>query len=167
MTTIPYDLVSQNPSFTLTEEDWENYLDVSSIRKRQLLSSAASLTAEQLYALCPLNDITNADVPAGCIAGIYQKFCVRAQFEDIALPICQNAYDQVFSVSIFKPIAEVCPAWKKGPQSAECASAIKDFRFQLPYILVTSAHAANLNANIFARPRYAPCRNTASVTCNW
>jgi Leucine-rich repeat (LRR) protein len=167
MTLVPYDLVSQNPSFTLNASDWASFLGVTPLKKRQLLSSTASLTADQLYQMCPLNDVTNPDVPAGCISGIYNKYCVAAKTNDAALAQCQSVYDQVFAVSIFKSIGEVCPAWKKGPFSAECALAIRNFKYDLSYMIVTSTHAMNLNKNILAQPVYAPCRNTTTIKCVW
>jgi hypothetical protein len=166
MSTIPYDLVSVNPSFTLDSAVWGTYMSAPGLRKRQQLSSAIQLTADQLYALCPLNDVQNPEVPAGCLAGIYSKFC-----KDISTPEkllnCHSAYDQVFTVSIFKPIGDVCPAWKYGPRSFECAITIRNFKFELPYITVTSDHAANLVRNILASPLYAPCHNTTLTKCNW
>jgi Leucine-rich repeat (LRR) protein len=166
MSLVPYDLVSSNPSFTLRATDWQNYLGVSGLRKRQFVSSVGELSAEQLYAMCPLNDVRNPEVPAGCIAGIYKYFCADVSTE-ASLARCHLAYDQVFTVSIFKPLGDVCFAWKKGPTSFECVSAIKEFRYTLPYMEVTSAHAGYLVSNILASRTFAPCYDTGSITCKW
>jgi hypothetical protein len=166
MTLVPYDLVSRNPSFTLVDSDWLSYMSTSTIKKRQITSSSATLTADQLYALCPLNDVTNPEVPAGCIAGVYQKFCLDISTEAKQAQ-CQSVYDQVFAVSIFKSIGAVCPAWKKGPRSFDCLTAVKNFQYQLPYILVTSQMAANLTSNILGSQKYAPCYNIGSIFCRW
>ena len=80
---------------------------------------------------------------------------------------CHRVYDQVFTVSIFKPIGDVCPAWKRGPRSLECYNAIQKFRYQLPYMLVTSDHAASLSSNIFGSQTFAPCVSTPRITCRW
>jgi hypothetical protein len=165
MSTIPHNLVSFNPSFTLDSKDWGDYMNISNLQKRQQTSNRNQMTADQLYALCPLNNIQNPEVPTGCIAGLHTKFCA-----DVSTPEkqanCHFVYDQVFTVSIFKPIGDVCPAWKRGPRSFECSRAINNFKFELPYIRVTSDHAANLVKNIFSSPLYAPCRSTF-MTCHW
>jgi len=166
MISIPYDLVSHNPSMTLLESDWNAYLNSSSFTKRQLISNVGNMTTDQLYALCPLNDVTNPEVPAGCIAGIYRKFCTDIATE-AKLAECQSVYNRVFAASIFKPIGEVCPAWKQGPRSKECFTATSKFRYQLPYILVTSEHATNLSATIFGSKKYAPCYNVGKIACRW
>ena len=166
MSLIPYDLVSQNPSFTLSDTTWASFMSITTLKKRQQLSTAAGLTADQLYALCPLNDVRNPEVPAGCIAGVYNKFCLDISTAE-KLDICQSVYNQVFQVSIFKPLGDVCPAWKNGPRSFECANAIRNFKYVLPYMVVTSDHAAQLTASIFGSRTYAPCYNIGSITCKW
>lgn len=166
MTLVPYDVLSRNPSFTFLDTDWANYLSLTPLRKRQSTNSQGSLTADQLLALCPLNNVQSADVPAGCIAGLYNKYCMGITTLD-ALKQCQSMYDQVFAVSIFSSIGAVCPAWKYGPRSGQCAQAIKTFSYQLPYILVTSDMAANLTANILGSRTYAPCVSMPGMTCNW
>jgi hypothetical protein len=166
MSLIPYNLVVENPSFTLLESDWQNLLLDGSMKKRQASSNTASLTTEQLYALCPLNDVRNPDVPAGCIAGIYKQYCADVSTE-AKLAQCQSIYDQVFSVSIFKPIGDVCPAWKRGPRSFDCLNTIRNFKYELPYMMVTSEHAGNLTANILASQTYAPCYPVGRITCRW
>lgn len=166
MTSVPYDVMSQNPSMTLLDTDWNTYLSLPSLDKRQLTSSAGNLTTNQLYALCPLNDVRNPEVPAGCIAGIYRKFCLDIGTED-KLAVCHGVYNQVFAASIFKPIGEVCPAWKKGPRSADCRAVISKFSYVLPYFKVTSEHAANLTANILGSKTYAPCFNVGKIVCRW
>jgi Leucine-rich repeat (LRR) protein len=167
MTLVPYDLLSSNPSFTLLDTDWDSFLSSSpALRKRHTTSSSATMTANQLYALCPLNDVQNPEVPAGCIAGVYNKYCRDINSEE-KLSQCQSIYDQVFDASIFKPVGAVCSAWKKGPRSLDCATAIKNFRVQLPYMVVTSEHAAQLVSNILASQRYAPCYSIGKITCRW
>jgi hypothetical protein len=163
---IPFDLLSQSPSFSLAETDWEAYLENSPLNKRQFLSIEPSLNASQLFAMCPISDIQNPEVPAGCIAGIYKNFCMDLRTEQ-KMARCQEAYNKVFLVSIFKPIGEVCPAWRFGPRSLECAAAVRNFKFQLPYMTVTSDHAAQLAANVFGSRTYSPCNPIGRISCKW
>jgi hypothetical protein len=167
VTNYSFSLLTRNPSFLLSDE-WIPYLGtpLSTLGKRQLSSSVSNFTAEQLYAMCPLNDIRNPEVPAGCIAGIYKSFCVDINTE-AKLSRCHSIYDQVFAFSIFKSIGEVCPAWKKGPRSFDCLAAIKNFKYELPYMTVTPDHAANLTASILGSQMYAPCYNTGRISCRW
>jgi hypothetical protein len=124
---------------------------------------------DQLLTFCPLDNIQSADVPAGCIAGIYNKYCTNAN----TLAECQRYYDIVFAASIFKSLGEVCRAWKNGPRSGECAKAISAFSYD--YIVgddngvsvtvkVNKFHAQMLVANTLGNRVYAPC---ISSTCKW
>lgn len=168
-TTIPSILALKNPMFTLSALNWDTILGSPSLRKRQQLSSVMGLTPQQLYDLCPLNQVTNPNVPAGCIAGIYLKFCANlAPTNAAGYADCRKAYDTVLSQSIFAPIGQVCPAWKNGPRSVQCARAISEFKVNLGYITVTSGNAQDLVTNIIGNPFYAPCVTIpGSVTCNW
>jgi hypothetical protein len=159
MSNIPYDVFAQNPSAGLTSTNWTNLLSIPVRVKRQTTSS---LTTDQLLAMCPLNNVQNANVPAGCVAGIYNKFCLNLS----DLVKCQSSYDTVVAASYFRPLG-VCAAWKSGPRSTVCASAITNFRVFLPFITLTSTHARDFAISIFGSQTYAPCRNTATVKCTW
>ena len=119
--------------------------------------------------MCPLNDVTNPNVPAGCIAGIYKRFCAGLAPTDVAgYTNCRNAYDSVLAQSIFAPIGAVCPAWKNGPKSLACAQTIASFNVDLGYVVVNSAIAQNLVMNLIGHPIYAPCVTIpGSVRCTW
>jgi hypothetical protein len=144
-------------------------MNQTSLLKRQQVSSISGYTSQQLYDMCPLNDVTNPNVPAGCVAGIYTKFCAGLSPTDaIGYANCRNAYDTVLARSIFNPIGAVCPAWKNGPKSMACAQAIAAFKVDLGYIVVTPAIAQNLVVNLIGNPIYSPCVTIpGSVTCNW
>ena len=125
--------------------------------------------------MCPLNNIMSADVVAGCVAGIYNTYCTDP-VNSTLLHHCHDTYNRVFAASFFKPLGAVCPAWKKGPRSSSCASAIATFSYnywmgrdpasgQDRYIRLGSTHAQELVRNIFGSPIYAPC--VAPVVCYW
>jgi hypothetical protein len=168
-TSIPYNLAVQNPLFTLSPGNWDALMGSTFLAKRQQLTTGTPYTAQQLYDLCPLNNVTNPNVPAGCIAGIYKKFCYNlAPTDATGYARCRNAYDAVLAQSIFAPIGAVCPAWRNGPKSMACAQAIAAFKVDLGYIVVTPAIAQNLVINLIGNPIYAPCVTIPdSVTCNW
>jgi hypothetical protein len=130
---------------------------------------------EALVKMCPLNNVTNADVAAGCIAGIYMNFCAAPK-NTASLTDCHHAYNQVFSNSFFKPLGDVCPAWRSGPYSAQCLRAVSTFTYsyrvgvnqvtgEIIYMKLTSTHASQLVRNVFGSPVFAPC--TTPSTCNW
>jgi hypothetical protein len=146
------------------------------LNKRQVFTNFAPVSVNELSAMCPLNNVTSADVAAGCIAGIYNKFC-KNPYDPVLFSQCQDAYDRVFAASFFKPLGDVCPAWKQGPRSAACLRAISTFLFdfligkdtvtgQNVYLKLTSAHANKLVGNIFGSRVYAPCP-FAAPKCNW
>jgi hypothetical protein len=143
--------------------------------KRQAVTRSASVTLGELLKMCPLNNVTNADVPAGCISGLYNRYC-RTPSDTGLLIQCHKAYNDVFAASIFKPLGDVCPAWKAGPYTSTCLRAVSTFSYSLKvgineatgetiYLKLTSAHASQLVANVFASQIYAPCE--APLTCNW
>jgi hypothetical protein len=177
MSDVPYDVVKPASVALLTNVTLGPFMTtpISNPSKRQFLSTYASVTAEELYRMCPLNNVQGNDVAAGCIAGIYNKFC-RNPLNVGLLKKCHDAYDTVFSASFFKPLGEVCPAWKKGPLSRSCALAIANFSHQYfvgidrttrkpIYIDLNSSHARDLVRNIFGNRMFAPCQ--APFNCAW
>jgi hypothetical protein len=112
--------------------------------------------------MCPLNNVQNKDVPAGCVAGIYNKYCLNLT----DLGKCQESYDTVVSASIFKPLA-VCAAWKFGPKSFTCADQVAKFSVALDYVTLGSTHARSFVSTIFGSQKYAPCVSTSTVKCIW
>jgi hypothetical protein len=159
MSDIPYDLVATQPSSVLSPTNWTFILDNKPLTKRQ---QSSSLSTDQLLAMCPLNNVQNADVPAGCVAGIYNKYCLNVS----NLGQCQASYDLVVASSIFKPLG-VCAAWKSGFRSSTCTSAITSFRVSLDYITLTPTHAQDFVNKIFGSKVYAPCYPTETVKCFW
>jgi len=168
MSDVPYDVVMPASVGALSTVTWNAFLNTPvSLRKRQLISSGAIISAAELYATCPLSSIT--ELSAGCIAGIYNKFCTNPA-DATLLARCHDAYNQVFSVSQFKALADVCFAWKIGPNSASCKRAVSAFTGSLSQsgitISLTSVHAEELRKNIFSSIRYAPCP-ISSPKCVW
>jgi len=160
MSSIPYDIFAKNPAAVLSPTNWTNLLQIPvSLKKRQLTSS---LKVDELYRLCPLNDVTNKDVVAGCVAGIYNKFCLNLS----NLGNCQSAYDQVIAQSVFKPLG-VCAAWKSGMTSPDCTGAISRFSVKLEYIVLGSQNARDFAFTVLGSKKYAPCVTTSTVTCKW
>jgi len=159
VSSIPYDAFTKNTAAGLSPQNWTNIFSLSSLYKRSFSSSQA---VEEAYSLCPLNDVKNANVAAGCITGIYNKFCRDTK----DLQSCHSAYDNVVASSIFQPL-RVCAAWRSGPNSMTCASAIQNFLVVTDYMTLTSRHAMEFKSSIFASKLYAPCVSTSSVTCNW
>jgi hypothetical protein len=182
MSSIPYDLVTPASIGTLTNVTWVPYLNTPALlKKRNIFSSKATLTTEELLKTCPLNSgigsSAGADVAAGCVAGIYQKWCTQPTSSDSTiLRQCHDAYNKVFAASIFKSLGDVCPAWKKGPLSNSCAQAIDSFSYSLymgigpdgapVYLQLNRAHAFQLVTSTFGSPVYAPCPSILSF-CNW
>jgi hypothetical protein len=162
--------------FSFNPEDFTNFIIQATalngtqintrLVKRQIATTGGALTPAELYALCPLNDVTS-NIAAGCIAGIYMNYCYQLPATSTAYSQCHSIYNQVFELSIFKPLGDVCPAWRQGPRSAACASAISTFNVNLGYIVVNSAMASNLVTTIFRSTTYAPCINVGSITCRW
>jgi hypothetical protein len=172
LTGVPYILASKHVTSTLNSTDIGSVLGgLVSFRKRQFLSSLSSisdydrsttLSTDQLYALCPLNDVQSADVPVGCIAGVYRKYCLKDDLFD-----CRDAYTRIFGASIFKSLGLSCPPWLFGPSSLQCVQAIANFNVDLGYVNLTSFHASEINKAVFRKGQYAPCINTATVKCKW
>jgi Leucine-rich repeat (LRR) protein len=168
MSTVPYDILKPASIGLIEDTMWTNFVNTPvASKKRQITTASAPVTTEELVQLCPLNNVQDSNVAAGCAAGIYQKFCTKPT-DPILLSQCHDAYDRAFGASFFKSIGEVCPAWKSGPKSFACASAVKSFSYsylvgtdpftQAPiYLKLTSTHAAQLVKNIFSSPTYAPC----------
>jgi len=156
MSTIPYDVFARNPAVSLSTTNWTNLLDTPVLMKRQMSST---MSGEDLYQLCPLNDVRNSEVVAGCVSGIYNKFCKNLS----NLGPCQSAYDTIVSQSYFAPLG-VCAAWKSGPKSSKCTSAISTFRVRLDFMTLTASHARDFVSSIFGSKTYAPC---SSGSCQW
>jgi hypothetical protein len=143
--------------------------------KRQVVTTTAPISTDELIKMCPLNNVTNADVPAGCVAGIYNTYCYNPG-NAVLLGQCHAAYNRAFSASFFKSIGDVCPAWKRGPRSSNCALAISVFSYNLVtgqdpktgqdiILKLNSQHASQLVSTIFASRTYAPC--VAPFACYW
>jgi hypothetical protein len=177
MSDVPYDVVRPASIALLTNVTLGPFMTtpISNRSKRQFLSTFATVSADELYQMCPLNNIQGQDVAAGCIAGIFNKFC-RDPSNTGLLKKCHEAYDTVFAASFFRPLGEVCPAWKKGPNSRSCAQAIANFshRYLLEidpitgggtYIDLNSSHARDLVRNILGNRMFAPCQ--APFNCAW
>lgn len=180
MPNVPYDLVRPVSIGTLKAITWDSFMNatVSSLKKRHIATSAP-VSTDELIAMCPLNNIEQSNVAAGCIAGIYNKFC-RSPNNIQHLKKCHEMYEKVFAASIFKPLGDVCPAWRKGPFSSPCQSAIRAFSYLVIvgtnpetgasiYLKLGPPQAAELVKNIFASPIYAPCPTSSShsLQCNW
>ena len=162
MSLIPYDILVKNPVSTMSSQNLTNFLAVSKLVKRQSSSTVATLKTDQLLKMCPLNYVANQDILAGCIAGIVY-FC-QGQPD---LTECRNYYDTVFKNSIFAPIGANCPAWKSGPNSKNCKDATDKFQVKLEYTTVNKEFARFFARTLFTDSKYAPCINSANVTCNW
>jgi len=131
MSNVPYDVVVPASIGTLTAVTWTPFLNTQvKLRKRQALSTSALVSTAELIRMCPLNNVQNADVAAGCVAGIYNRFCYNPSNPSL-LAQCHDAYNRAFGASFFKPLGDVCPAWRKGPLSASCARAIQSFSYNL------------------------------------
>jgi hypothetical protein len=166
MSTIPYDVFAESPSDSLSQANWTTFLSIKPsnlLRKRQ---GTSAMTTEELLSMCPLNKVNDASVPAGCLTGIYNRFCIDAKdnFTD-----CQSRYDTVIGNSFFQPLLQ-CAAWKKGKQSQDCLIAIATFYVKLDYGILTKTHATEFVTTFFGKPneitsKYAPCVNTETVTC--
>jgi Leucine-rich repeat (LRR) protein len=137
--------------------------------KRGLLSSVSGLTVNELYSLCPISDIYNSTVAAGCVAGIYNKYCTGP-----ILTQCQQIYNDILSRSIFANLAS-CFAWREGPSSNICKSSIASYNYKYfmgydasnnpVYTTLNYVHAGYLYTSIFTSKTYAPC--TDLKVCKW
>jgi hypothetical protein len=174
MSDIPYDAVVPVPLATLSNVTLVPFLNTPlTLRKRQALAVGANVTVDSLIQMCPLNNVQDPNVPAGCIAGIYNRYCLNPADSSL-LTQCQQAYDQAFAASIFSKIGAVCPAWKNGPLSNSCLGEVAAFKYPLWmgkdsegkdfYLQLTGTHAEELRKTIFASPKYAPC---VAPTCKW
>jgi hypothetical protein len=141
----------------MSSTNWTNFMAIRPVlKKRQQITN--EMSRDQLYALCPVNQVNSADVAAGCIAGVYQKFCTNPA--DLSMMAeCRNAYNRILTNSAFKVIGEACPTWMSGPRSANCAQAISNFRPVVVEnnIILTADTARQFVENILARPKFAPC----------
>jgi hypothetical protein len=175
MSDVPYDVVRPASIGLLSNVTLVPFLETPvNLEKRQVLSFEGLVSATELYSTCQLSNVQGADVAAGCIAGIYNKLCTQPWNADL-LSQCQKAYDSVFAVSIFKTLGRVCPAWKNGPRSPNCASAIASFTYTYKMgvdpvtgtqitLKLGSSHAKELVGTLFASTKYAPC---FASTCKW
>ena len=160
MSLIPYDITAKFPVSTMSAQNLADFLATPKLAKRQSSSTVATLTTQQLLAMCPLNYVAKQDVLAGCIAGIVY-FC-QGQKD---LTACHRYYNDVFSYSIYKPIV-ACAAWKNGPKSSNCTDAVNVFRVSLDYTTVNKDFATFFARILFTNPSYAPC-NPQNQKCTW
>jgi Leucine-rich repeat (LRR) protein len=170
MSDVPYDVVQPVPLGALSELTLNAFLRTPVTRKvkRQMLSTSAPVSAAELLKMCNLNNVVGQNVAAGCVAGIYNTYC-QTPTNPTLLKQCQDTYDRAFGASVFKPLSDVCPAWKQGPRSAACAAAINSFSrptfgFNGVSIPLNSGHARELVNTVFASKTYAPC---VAATCKW
>jgi hypothetical protein len=163
---ISYGLLAEQPSGLMSETNWTNVMNAPLKSKRNQFSSESAVSLEELLQHCPLNNVQNKDVPSGCVAAIYNKYCTDPADEN-KLSNCHDAYNKAFGASVFKSLVEVCPSWKKGPQSDSCARAISTFSAVASGVQLQSHHAQQLNKNIFENSKWAPCRANArkGITC--
>jgi hypothetical protein len=175
MSDVPYDVVVPISVGVLTNVTFVPFMNTPvQLRKRQSLSSLSSFSTDELLQLCPLNNIQGQDVAAGCVAGIFNKFCCNP-FDAMLLAQCHDAYNRAFAASFFRPLGDVCPAWKKGPLSRSCATAIGSFSYRYligkdasgasVFMTLDRTHAQELVRNIFGQPKFAPCQ--APFVCSW
>jgi hypothetical protein len=170
MSDVPYDVVKPITVEALTGVTLVPFLNTPVLLKRQISSSVGTASLDELVATCPLNQVQNANVPAGCLSGIYNNYC-RDPFSADLLGKCHAIYEQVFRASVFKPLVEVCPAWKFGPRSQKCVFAISSFRAIVSYgdgrkVALGKTQAQELVNTIFASRTFAPCVAPAP-RCNW
>jgi hypothetical protein len=165
---MPVDIFAVTPSFMLDAKDWTVLLNSFSLKKkkRQQALTGGRLNTDDLFALCPVIEALNPEPLAGCIAGLYLKYCYEVDTYG-KLAECQRKYDQVFGASIFKTIGQVCPAWKNGPRSLKCKSTIKNFKIDLGYMTVTREYASNLTSLILGSTKIAPCYDINDIKCRW
>jgi len=152
MSLIPYDIIVKNPVSTMSVQNLTDFLATRKLAKRETSSTVATLTTEQLLAMCPLKYVEKQDILAGCVAGIVY-FCQGKT--DLAQ--CYRYYDTVFSYSIFAPIEDNCPAWKSGPNSKNCTTATNKFSVSLEYTTVNKDFATFFAKTLFTNKEYAPC----------
>jgi hypothetical protein len=174
MSSVPYNNVARASIGTLSTVTWTPFWNTPVIKKRQQLATTVPVSTEELLRLCQLNNVQSSDVGAGCVAGIYNKYCTNPSNPTL-LKQCHDLYDQVFSASVFKPLGDVCPAWKKGPLSFSCANAVNAFSAVIfigndpegnpTYLPLGRNMAREVVKNIFGQPKFAPCQ--APFTCNW
>jgi hypothetical protein len=145
--------------------------------KRQVSGTSGDLSIEQLRQICPINNVLGGtDVAAGCISGIFVKYCTNP-YEAASLRQCHQAYNVIFQDSIYKSLGAVCPAWKSGPRSSACLGAVSTFSYDYYvgtdstgnplYIRLGSSHASELVRNIFGSTKFAPCIPSSTLTCIW
>jgi len=171
MSDVPYDLVVPASIGTLTAVTFEPFMNTSlitSLRKRQMLSQQFS--ADQLHKLCPSKNSKGQDLYAGCLLGLYNKFCRNPA----PISQCQDTHYQVWQSSIYKSLGAVCPAWKSGPRSKACTKAVSDFSQKVVSGLDASGRpeyqtygplvAQELVNTIFTSKIYAPCTGSS---CSW
>jgi hypothetical protein len=155
---LPFDIVAQNPAEVLQQEDLTALLSVAP-SKRQQGARLPTYTREELYGMCPWDKITRSEVVAGCLVGIYQTHCLQEDLWE-----CHNSYTTVIENSHFASLSP-CSAWKSGPQSDECVSAIKNFPvIELPHMTLTPAVALHFVQNVIANKVFSPC---FSEDCRW
>lgn len=177
MSSVPYDQVVNVSSLLLSNVTWPSFLETPiSLEKRQATSSSAPISVNNLLKTCNLNNVQSSLVPAACVAGVYQAYCMNPS-NVTQLQQCQNAYDQAFSSSIFSALGAVCPAWKQGPLTSACSNVVAKFSYNYfigvdpttgknVYLPLNSTHASMLVSSILASPKYAPCI-APFPACNW
>jgi len=155
---IPQKIFNLNPAAVLSPANWTNLLSIN-VQTKVKRQQSSSMTAQELYQLCPLNEIRKREVVAGCVSGIYNRFCKdKSDLKD-----CQDKYDAVVSQSYFAPLG-VCAAWRSGPNSPNCRDAITSFVVKLDYITLTRSHANDFVSSIYNNRVYAPCNGDK---CKW
>jgi Leucine-rich repeat (LRR) protein len=161
ISTLRFDVFSDQATGLLTASNWTNLMTLGSTSSKKR-SFTSSMSTSELYATCQLNNLQDADVRAGCIAGVYSTYC-RSTAKQLD---CFRAYNAVLDNSIFKPLG-VCFAWRNGPKSQECGIAIARFYVVLEYITLTRTHAQELTNSILGSPVYAPCSSVGGIVCKY
>ena len=118
--------------------------------------------------LTPLTSVSPQNLTAACSLGTtgFRTECFQNLMYWCAgaanLTDCYTAYNTVFSPTRFATVANVCPAWKKGPLSADCNATISSFP-----TLETRTIAEKLVRKLFSNPRFAPCYPGLQQVYNW
>jgi len=166
MSDVPYDVVAAASAGSLSTVTWNPFLNT--LNKRQGLSARAPISTDELLNMCDLRSL-----PAGCIAGVFNKYCSMPTNPTLLLQ-CHDAFNRAFGASVFKTLGDTCPAWKDGPNSQSCATAVRNFKASSEigtgsslYTTLDSRHAEELRKNIFASPKFAPCVSSSLIKCSW
>jgi hypothetical protein len=149
LTTVPYSLAGQNPLSVMSSFNLSSFLNNTS----RFTKRAAVPSASELLQSCPMNDILNVDIKANCLAGL-AAFCSGKR----DLTQCWKYYSDAMQNSAYANIGTVCPAWKKGPESADCVREISSFKpVQTAYGVIDSYVAQIFVNTVLREPVFAPC----------